>query len=238
MKRLCRRALYSFPPCNVPAVTICNISALPSQLSGGSSQSPGSARRSGAEELSPPGLLSPARPHLAGPCCPGDRDSTRHHVPGPRGAAGLSEGWQGRDTLHIPLLAALPAGHSHTGTAAAPAQRGAAPHRQPRAGASTGLATPRAKLRLGRNITNLLRCQYVHFPPKHVNSEGATEMANQGAGEEGKLKRNDRYSGLCFITSLAIKEHNVPMNGIAQLLFEDFFFVHGLLSKRRADVSK
>lgn len=28
------------------------------------------------------------------------------------------------------------------------------------------------------------------------------------------------------------------MNGIAQLLFEDFFFVHGLLSKRRAGVSK
>lgn len=57
-------------------------------------------------------------------------------------------------------------------------------------------------------------------------------------GKRGSSDGNDRYSGLCFITSLVIKEHNVPMNGIAQLLFEDLFFVHGLLSKRRADVSK
>lgn len=57
-------------------------------------------------------------------------------------------------------------------------------------------------------------------------------------GERRNSNGNDRYSGLCFITSLVIKEHNVPMNGIIQLLFEDFFFVHGLFSKRKTDVSK
>lgn len=48
----------------------------------------------------------------------------------------------------------------------------------------------------------------------------------------------EMLSILCFTTYRAIKEHNVPVNWIPQLLFEHFFFVHRLLSKERTDDSE
>lgn len=148
IKALCRAALYSFPSSNVPAITICNISDLQPQLLGRRSQSPGPAQRSAAEEPSPPGMLWQV-PAPRGAAAPRAQRQDRPHAPEPRGAAGLSEAR--RDSagtqLHILLLAALPAvpTGTTTGTAAGTAQRGAAPHGHPRADASTGLATPRAR---------------------------------------------------------------------------------------------
>lgn len=110
-KALCRRALYSFPSSAVPAVIICNISDLQSQLSGSWSQSPGRAHRSVAEEeLSLPGLLCPGRAAPGRALLPrGHSGRSRRRVPVPRWAAGWARAGSAGTQLHILLLAALPA---------------------------------------------------------------------------------------------------------------------------------
>lgn len=87
-----------------------------------------------------------------------------------------------------------------------------------------GLATLLAELLVGRSAANDSWCQQIHFPLKHVSTQGIIDMElTEELGHRRKSNGDDRYSGLCFITSLVIKEHNVPMNWIAQLLLRISF---------------
>lgn len=102
-----------------------------------------------------------------------------------------------------------------------------------------GLPPPGQGLLAGRSTANVFWCQKINFPPKKVNTEGVTAMElSKELGERRNSNGNDRYPGLCFTTSLVIKEHHVLMKGVTQLPFEDFFLLCRLFSKRRTDVCR
>lgn len=66
---------------------------------------------------------------------------------------------------------------------------------------------------MGRSAANDSWCQQIHVPLKHVSTQGIMDVElTKELGHRRNSNGDDRYSGLCFITSLVIKEHNVPMN--------------------------
>lgn len=86
----------------------------------------------------------------------------------------------------------------------APEQGGsfpAAPRCHLEAGERQGLPRSWQEPLMGRKAANVFRCQHIHFPPKHVNTQGVIGMELTKELWERSSNGNDRYSGLCYYIS-------------------------------------